>query len=60
MFWMRNEENSFTIGTLIWRPVSVSADKDIVASIRCVTNSFHLVTSGLLTSFNDMKMFLCT
>ena len=23
MFWMRNEENSFTIHTLIWRPVLV-------------------------------------
>ena len=23
MFWMRNKENSFPIGTLIWRPVCV-------------------------------------
>ena len=33
MFWMRNEDNSFPIGTLISRPVSLSRNTSCLVSL---------------------------
>ena len=60
MFWTRNKENSFPIGTLIWRPVSIQVNdhgKYRAACIMCygkcsiTSNTFlFLLTNKMLVS----------
>ena len=41
MFWMINKENSFPIGTLIWRPGSICCEK-VQGYLPCILSIYEL------------------